>query len=167
MKIQDYLKAVITESYSIPSSRDIPPPAGWFTVEQIRVELNLSYTRNASSRALDLHRRGVLDRQAHQFKAKTGQCHMAFVYRPRPPFKTIKQASDGVFAVQADKVPKAFVRIVDYAAKAGVSDVAIRTRVARAGIKPTYFKTARGMSGLHRNAFYRKADLDRVSRKRT
>lgn len=59
--------------------RDHSVPKGWFTVEQIRVELNLSYTRNASSRALDLHRRGVLDRQTHQFKAKTGQCHMAYV----------------------------------------------------------------------------------------
>ena len=140
----------------------IPVPKGWFTVEQIREELNLAYTRNASSRALDLHRRGVLDRQAHQFKAKTGQCHKAYVYRPRPPFKTIKAAADGVFVAQEDKVPKGWVRIVDYSTAARISDVAMRSRVARAGLKPKYFKTARGLSGLHLNAYYRKADLDRI-----
>lgn len=145
----------------------IPVPKGWTTVEQIRDELNLAHTRNASSRALDLHRRGVLDRMAHQFKAKTGQCHKAYVYRPRPPFKTIKAAVDGLFAIQSEKVPKGFVRIVEYATSLRVSDVAVRTRIARAGIKPTYFKTARGMSGVHLNAYYRKADLDRLLSKAT
>ena len=42
---------------------------------------------------------------------------------------------------------------------------AIRARVARACLKPRYFKTARGISGLHLNAYYRKADLDRLLRK--
>lgn len=144
--------------------KEYATPSGWFTVDQIRAELNLSYTRNASSRALDLHRRGVLERQAHQFKALTGQCHRAYIYRPKPPFKTIKEAADGVFEVQQDKIPKGYVRIVDYAARRKVSDVAVRSRISRAGLKPKYFKTSRGASGLHLNAYYLKADLDRIYR---
>jgi hypothetical protein len=39
---------------ALRKENEIPPPKGWATVEQIREELNLAYTRNASSRALDL-----------------------------------------------------------------------------------------------------------------
>jgi hypothetical protein len=140
----------------------IPVPKGWLTVDQIRTDLNLAYTRNASSRAHDLHRRGVLDRQPHQFKANTGQCHKAYIYRPKPPFKSVKAAADGLAAIQSEKVPKGYVRIVEYARSVKVSDVAVRCRIARAGLKPKFFKTARGISGVHRNAFYRKTDLDRI-----
>ncbi|MEY4403644.1 MAG: hypothetical protein RIR91_1679 [Verrucomicrobiota bacterium] len=145
--------------------RDYSCPKGWYTIELIRKELNLAYPRNASSRAYQLYRNGLLDRQVHQFKADTGQCHLAYVYRPRPPFKTIKQAAENNFTAREDKVPKGFVRIVDFASDVGISHVAIRARVARASLKATYFKTARGMSGLHLNAYYRKADLDRLIRK--
>ena len=162
MRVEDFLKAIVAQPVKV-TERTFAPPAGWFTVEQIRDELNLAYTRNASSRALDLHRRGVLDRQPHQFKAKTGQCHRAYVYRPRPPFKTITEAVAGVVVVQQDKVPKGWVRIVDYAVKLKVSDVALRQRISRSGIKPKYFKTSRGASGLHLNAFYREADLKRIT----
>ena len=127
MRVEDFLKAIVAQPIKV-TERTFAPPSGWFTVEQIRDELNLAYTRNASSRALDLHRRGVLDRQAHQFKAKTG-----------------------------------WVRIVDYAVKLKVSDVALRQRISRSGIKPKYFKTSRGASGLHLNAFYREADLKRIT----
>ena len=144
----------------------IPQPKGWYSVEQIRKELGLAHTRNASSRAHELHKRGLLDRQPHQFKANTGQCHRAYVYRPCKPYKTIKEVVQNAFEHQAEKVPKGFVRIIDYAVTVGVSNVAIHGRVIRAGIKPTYFKTPRGISGLHLNAFYRKADLDRLYRKR-
>lgn len=161
MRIKDFMKQV-TESTPMHVEREYPVPKGWLTVEQIREELNLAYTRNASSRALDLFRRGVLERQPHQFKANTGQCHKAYIYRPKPPFKSVKAAADGLFAIQSEKVPKGYVRIVEYATTRGVSDVAVRCRIARAGLKPVYFKTARGISGIHRNAFYRKADLDRL-----
>ena len=144
----------------------IPQPKGWFSVEQIRQELRMAHTRNASTRAYDLYRRGLLERQPHQFKAATGQCHKAYVYRPVPPYRTIKEASEQMFAHRADKVPKGWVRIVDYCLTVNVSDVCVRSRVARAGLRPKYWKTPRGIIGLHLNAFYRKADLDRVMRKR-
>ena len=144
--------------------RNYSSPAGWSTVEQIRAELNLAHTRNASSRAYDMFRRGMLERQAHQFKANPGQCQRAYIYRPVPPYKTIKDAVANVFTVGEDKVPKGWVRLVDYAVKAGVSDVAMRGRVSRAGIKPRYFKTSRGVSGLHKNAFYDVRALDRICR---
>lgn len=143
----------------------IPQPKGWFSVEQIRQELRMAHTRNASTRAYDLYRRGLLERQPHQFKAATGQCHKAYVYRPVPPYRTIKEASEQMFAHRADKVPKGWVRIVDYCLTVNVSDVCVRSRVARAGLRPKYWKTPRGIIGLHLNAFYRKADLDRVMRK--
>ena len=143
-----------------------PTPQGYFTVDQIRVELNMAHGRNASSRAYDLFRRGLLNRVAHQFKAATGQCHKAYVYKPIEPYTSIKQASDSLFAHQADKVPKGWMRIVDYAYGITVSDVSVRSKVARAGLKAKYWKTPRGIIGLHLNAFYKKTDLDRVMRKR-
>jgi hypothetical protein len=144
----------------------IPHPKGWFSVEQIRDELRMAHTRNASTRAYDLYRRGLLERQPHQFKAATGQCHKAYIYKPVPPYISIREASERLFDHRADKVPKGWVRIVDYAHDLNVSDVAIRSRIARAGLRPKYWKTPRGIIGLHRNAFYKKSDLDRLCRKR-
>jgi hypothetical protein len=148
------------------SAEDHPCPAGFSTVEDIRAELRMAHTRNASSRAYDLFRRGLLERKAHQFKAATGQCHKAYVYKPLPPYRSIREAAEGLFAHQADKVPKGWVRVVDYAHDANLSDVALRGRIARASLKPKYWKTPRGIIGLHLNAFYKKADLDRLFAKR-
>ncbi len=145
--------------------RDYSVPKGWFTVEQIRQELNLSHARNASSRAYDLTRRGLLERLPHQFKAGTGQCHRAYVYRPLPPYRSFKEASEQLSRHNQDKVPKGWARIVDLAVELRVSDVAVRGRVSRAGLKPRYFKTARGIIGLHRNAYYWKPDILRLYRK--
>jgi predicted DNA-binding transcriptional regulator len=142
---------------ALRSEGDIPPPKGWYTVDQIREELRMAHVRNASSRALDLHRRGLLERQPHQFKAKTGQCHRAYIYRPVSPYRTIREAAERVFEHQEDVVPKEWVRIVDVAVKLRISDVAVRSRVSRAGLKPRYFKTRRGIIGLHRNAYYHKS----------
>jgi hypothetical protein len=135
----------------------IPPPKGWLTVEQIRQELQLAHARNASSRACDLARRGLLERQPHQFKANTGQCHRAYIYRPLPPYRSVKEAAYKLCRHDQDAVPKGWARIVDLAVELRVSDVAVRGRVARAGLKPRYFKTARGIIGLHRNAYYLKS----------
>lgn len=143
----------------------IPPPKGWATVEQIRQELKLNHARNASSRAADLARRGLLERMAHQFKAKTGQCHRAYVYRPLPPYRTIREAAEQLASHSADTVPKGWARIVDLAVELRISDVAVRGRVARAGLRPRYFKTPRGIIGLHRNAYYLRADVLRLYRK--
>ena len=143
----------------------IPPPKGYSTVEQIRQELQLRHVRNASSRAYDLTRRGLLERLPHQFKAGTGQCHRAYVYRPLPPYRSFKQASEELCRHDEDKVPNGWARIVDLAVELRVSDVAVRGRVSRAGLKPRYFKTARGIIGLHRNAYYWKADIIRLYRK--
>lgn len=145
----------------------IPPPEGWLTVEQIRQELRLRHVRNASSRAADLTRRGLLERMPHQFKAMTGQCHKAYVYRPVPPYRSVVEASECLCEHDADKVPAGWVRIIDLADELRVSDVAIRGRVSRAGLKPRYYKTPRGIIGLHRNAYYRKADILRLYRKAT
>ena len=148
------------------STKDNPPPAGWSSVEAIRSELGIAYTRNASSRAYDLFRRGLLERKAHQFRAATGQCHKAYIYKPLPPYRSIREASENMFDHRSDKVPKGWVRVVEYAHNINLSDVALRGRIARAGLKPKYWKTPRGIIGLHLNAFYKKADLDRLFRKR-
>lgn len=148
------------------SSEDHPCPAGFSTVEDIRAELRMAHTRNASTRAYDLFRRGLLERKAHQFKAATGQCHKAYVYKPLPPYCSIREAAEGLFAHQADKVPKGWVRVVDYAIDVKVSDVSVRSRISRAGLKPKYWKTPRGIIGLHLNAFYKKTDLDGLFAKR-
>jgi hypothetical protein len=150
---------------ALRKENEIPPPKGWATVEQIRQELQLRHSRNASSRAYDLTRRGLLERLPHQFKAGTGQCHKAYVYRPLPPYRSFKQAAEQLSQHNQDKVPKGWVRIVDMAVELRVSDVAVRSRVNRAGLKPRYFKTSRGIIGLHRNAYYRKADILRIYRK--
>jgi len=157
MRPKDFLRLVKQQAtYHADTlvERDIPAPKGWFTVDQIREELRMSHTRNASSRALDLYRRGLLERQPHQFKAKTGQCHMAYVYKPVPPYRTIAEAATRVFEHQEETVPKGWVRIVDVSVKVKLSDVSVRSRIARAGLKPRYFKTRRGIIGIHRNAYY-------------
>ena len=151
---------------ALNDTHDHAVPKGWSTVEQIRQDLGVAYTRNASTRAFELHKRGLLDRQPHQFKAKTGQCHHAYVYRLRKPYRSFREAAANLAAHQADKVPKGFVRVIDYCVEIGVSNVAVFGRVQRAGIKPTYFKTPRGISGLHFNAYYRRSDLNRLYRKR-
>ena len=140
-------------------------PAGWSTIEQIRAELNLAHARNASTRARELWGRGLLERMPHQSKAATGQCHMAYVYRVKKPWRSFAHAAANFAHAVQEKVPKGWVRIMDYCQTVHISHVALRARVARANLKPRYFKTCRGISGLHLNAYYRKADLDRILRK--
>jgi hypothetical protein len=147
--------------------KDYSIPKGWSTIEQIRQELNLAHARNASTRARDLWQRGLLERMPHQTKAFTGQCHMAYVYRPKKPWRNFRQAAENYFTVAEEKVPAGWVRIMDYSADIRISHVALRARVARQNLRPRYFKTSRGIVGLHRNAYYRKADLDRLLRKAT
>ena len=142
--------------------RDYSCPKGWSSVEDIRNELNLAHTRNASSRAYELHKQGLLERQSHQFKAKTGQCHRAYVYRARKPYRTISEAAANTFKAREDKVPRGWVRIMDFCFDVSISHVALRARVARSNLKPRYFKTSRGVSGLHFNAYYRRSELLRV-----
>jgi hypothetical protein len=151
---------------ALHGTKDYSVPKGWHTVEQIRNELNLAHTRNASTRAYQMFRNGLLERVAHQSKAKTGQCHHCYVYRPAKPYKTIKNAADNIFKAREDKVPKGWVRVLDYSFGANISHVAIRARIERTDIPKRYFKTSRGIAGLHLNAYYRKADLDRLLRKR-
>jgi predicted DNA-binding transcriptional regulator len=148
------------------SGRDYAVPEGWFSVDDIRVELRMAHTRNASTRAYDLFRRGMLERQSHRFKAATGQCNMAYIYRPLKPYRSIKEASERLFDHRADKIPKGWIRVVDYANEINISDVAVRGRIARANLKPKYWKTPRGIIGLHLNAFYKKSELDGLYRKR-
>lgn len=143
-----------------------PVPEGWFSIDDIREELRMAHTRNASTRAYDLFRRGLLERKAHSFKANTGQCNRAYIYRPLKPYRSIREASEHLFDHQAEKVPTGWVRIVDYCTKITASHVSVRNRIARAGIKAKYYKTPRGIIGLHHNAYYKKTDLDRVMRKR-
>ena len=143
-----------------------PVPEGWFSIDDIRVELRMAHTRNASTRAYDLFRRGMLERKAHSFKANTGQCNRAYIYRPLKPYLSIRDASDHVFDHQADKVPTGWVRIVDYCANITDSHVSVRNRIARANLKAKFYKTPRGIIGLHLNAFYKKSEIDRVMRKR-
>lgn len=147
---------------ALGGQQDYSVPKGWFTVEQIRIELNLAHTRNASTRAYELHKRGLLERIAHKSKAATGQCHACYIYRPVKPWRTIAEANANNYKVGEDKVPKGWVRIVDYCPPFRYSHVALRAKVLRANLKPRYYKTARGVSGLHLNAYYRKADLDRL-----
>lgn len=158
------LQVLMRELATRPEEKDYSYPPGWQTVEMIRVELNLAHTRNASSRAKDLFKRGVLERLPVQLKCETGQCHRTYVYKPLIPFATIKEASENLHVHEGDVVPKQFVRIVDYALELKTSAVTIRSRVQRSNIRPTYFKTCRGISGLHKNAFYLRTDLDKLSR---
>ena len=172
MRPSEYLKAVMADAEKAAKAEKklnaaIPVPKGWTTVHEICRLLNMAHRRNASSRAHDLHLRGLLDRQLHKGFAKTGQCHMQYVYRPRKPYKSIVQANEAYFRCMADKVPAGWVRIVDYAENIKLSDVALRSRIARARLKPRYFKTPRGIIGLHLNAHFRKADLDRLFCRKT
>ena len=73
-----------------------------------------------------------------------------------------KADAANTFKAREEKVPAGWVRIMDFSLEASMSHVAVRARVARSNLKPRYFKTARGISGLHLNAYYRKADLLRV-----
>jgi hypothetical protein len=82
---------------------------------------------------------------------------MAYVYRPLKPYRSVKEAAERLSSHNQDTVPKGWARIVDLAVELRVSDVAVRGRVSRAGLKPRYFKTSRGIIGLHRNAYYLKS----------
>jgi hypothetical protein len=165
MRVADFIKA-LGEHKPMHATRDYSVPKGWSTIEQIREELGLAHTRNASSRARELWGRGLLERIAHQFKANTGQCHMSYVYRVKKPWRSFAHAANNIAHAVAEKVPKGWVRIMDYCQSVHLSHVALRARIARANIKPKYYKTCRGVSGLHLNAYYRKADLDRLLRRR-
>jgi hypothetical protein len=161
MNLRDFVKAVRSTAVR-QAVREPETPKGWFTVGQIREALGVTYDRNASSRARELWRRGMLDRLQVKTQCPSGSVHKGYVYRPRKPYRTIQEANLMALNHCADKVPKGYVRVIDYAVTARMSDVAIRSRIERSRLRATYYRTPRGIAGLHRNAYYRKTDLDRI-----
>lgn len=152
----------ILAAYASGTDRSVPVPKGWYTISDIRQELGFSYNRNASSRAFELYQRGVLERRLYRARVSSGHCHQTYIYRPKPPFKTITEAAFDWQHVKADKVPAGWIRAVDYARKVGVSVVAVRGAILRRNLKGRMFRTRRGVSGLHMNLHFREAELDRI-----
>ena len=137
-------------------------PEGWSTIHDIRRELRMNHTRNASSRAHDLWRIGVVERRLHRFTALSGQCNKGYIYRPKHPFKSIAEAALNYNAGGEDPVPAGYVRIVDFAASIHLTHVAVRERVKRHGVEGIVLRTRRSHGGLNNNTYYREADLKRL-----
>lgn len=137
-------------------------PEGWFTIHDIREELRMNHTRNASTRAHDLWRIGVVDRKLHRFTALSGQCHKGYIYRPKAPFKSIADAARNYNAGGEDPVPAGYVRIVEFAASIHLTHVAVREKAKRYNLKGINLRTRRSNSGLNNNVYYREADLKRL-----
>lgn len=154
----------ILAAHASGADRDIPVPSGWYTLTMIREELGLGYNRNASTRAYEIYLRGAAERRLYRTRVKSGQCHQTYIYRPKPPFKTMLEAAFGWPDLAADKVPAGWVRPIDYARAINVTVVAVRGLIMRRNLKGRLFRTRRGVSGLHQNLHYRKADLDKAYR---
>lgn len=152
----------ILAAHASGEDRDLPAPDGWYTLSDIRKELGLSYNRNASTRAYEIFMRGGAERKLHRSRVKSGHCHMSYIYKPKPPFKTMIEAAFDSRNLPSEEVPSGWVRPIEYAKMTDRSIVAVRSIIARYSIAGRTFRTRRGLSGLHHNKYYKKADLDRV-----
>jgi len=147
-------------------TRNAAPPAGWFTITDLQRLFNMRWRHNASTRAASMHARGVLERMPWRGVSPEGQPFRAFVYRPAKPYRTLDQAIEGFNVTGAEKVPKGWARPVDIADRLNLSAVAVREMARRHKIPSRYFRTIRGLSGLHQNLYFREADLLALHKRR-
>lgn len=166
MRINDYLRTVRKEAKEPkPGLMNGPPPKGWLTIREIQKLLGMRWAANASTRAKNLHERGILDRMEWKAYRDYGFSR-AFIYKLRPPYKTWQEAIDAYNTVGQEKVPKGWARPVEFARMLGISAEAIRNTVHRYGLPVRLIRTNRGSSGLHNNMYVREADILRVYQKR-
>lgn len=143
-----------------------PAPAGWHTISDLQVMLNMRWRHNASTRAASMYARGVLERRIWRGVTAEGQPFRAFVYRPRRPYKTLEQALAGFICSGQERVPKGYARPTEIADQLHISAVAVREMARRHKIKGRMIRTLRGSSGLHDNLYYPTAVLVALHRRR-
>ena len=146
-------------------TKDTPVPKGWYTVRDIQLLLGMRWAANASTRAKNLHHRGIVDRMEWRAYKDYGFAR-AYIYRLKPPHKTWQQAVDAYHVVGEEKVPKGWSRPIDFARTLGISAEAVRNAIARHGLTTKVFRTNRGVSGLHNNLYVRTAEIVRLYSKR-
>jgi hypothetical protein len=140
-------------------------PKGWYTVRDIQLILGMRWAANASTRAKNLHERGIVERMEWRAYKDYGFAR-AYIYRLKPPHKTWQQAVEAYHTVGEEKVPKGWARPVDFARILGISAEAIRNAMHRHNLETKMIRTNRGVSGLHLNLYIRTSDIMRVYRKR-
>ncbi len=129
-------------------------PKGWYDLDELTLAFNMRWRHNASSRAIAMHKRGVLERRPHRGVTAEGQTYRSFIYRPVKPARTIAEALDAFLTVGEERPPKGWARPVELAEMLDVSAVAVREMCRRRKLKGRYFRTLRGLSGLHQNLYY-------------
>lgn len=131
-----------------------PKPKGWMDIDELTLCFNMRWRHNASSRAISMHKRGVLDRIPYRGISAEGQVFRGFLYRPAKPYRTMEQALQGFLHVGEEKVPKGWARPIEIAEMLNVSAVAVREMCRRRKVKGRFIRTLRGASGLHQNLYY-------------
>lgn len=140
-------------------------PKGWYTVRDIQLILGMRWAANASTRAKNLHARGIVERMEWRAYKDYGFAR-AYIYRLKPPHKTWQQAVEAYHTVGEEKVPKGWSRPIDFAKTIGISAEAVRNAIHRHGLTTKVFRTNRGVSGLHNNMYVRTVEILRLYGKR-
>jgi len=150
---------------SLKAKERDPMPKGWYTVRDIQTELGMRWASNASTRAKNLHDRGIIERKLWHAYKDFGYAR-AYIYCLKPPHRTWAEAVDAYHKVGEEKVPKGWSRPIDFAKLLGISAEAVRNAIRRHELPVKLIKTNRGVSGIHVNQYVRTADIIRIYRKR-
>lgn len=132
---------------------------GWYSIHQIQQELKMRWVHNASTRAYNLYRRGLLERRQFIGRQENGNVIRTYMYKPIKPCKTVLEVVHKFMLSTGDKIPKGWHSVSDLAAMMEISHQAVLAMSRRKKMKFRLFRTARGLSGLHYNKHFHISDM--------
>lgn len=139
--------------------RDDGKPKGWWDVHDLRRLWKMQTLSAASNKAKLVAQRGFLERKSYHFISEAGTHSIAYAYRPLKPLNTMAAVEEACANEGAEKPPKGWVSIVEFAVKFGISVQAVHQMTCRHNVARKRFRVKRGFNGLKNLIHYREAEL--------
>lgn len=137
-------------------------PPGWLTIRDLRLAFRFLSLGSTSSKAKELHDKGLLDRKAYQAKAIGGNRSWTFAYKPKKPLKTLDDVMLAAVEVGQDKVPKGWVSAVAFSRIAHISKSAVFQMADRHSLESRLYRVRGGSCGIKPVRHFRLATLKKL-----
>jgi hypothetical protein len=142
-----------------------PIPKGWLTIPDIQKHYGFRWRHSASTRALAMFTRGLLDRKlVRQFSGV--MCCRSYIYRILPPSKSLADADKLFLAAGTEKIPKGWATAKDIALALNVSTQAVWQMANRHKVPSRFYRVRRGLSGVCASRHFQIETMRRLHLKR-
>lgn len=149
-----------------PSGYKVDPiPKGWLTVADLQNHYGVRWRHSASTRAGAMFQRGILDRKLIRQYGGT-MCCRSYVYKLKPPYKTLADADRAFVSAGAEKVPKGWASAKQIADGLGISIQAVWQMANRHKVPHRFYRVQRGLSGVCSSRHFQIGRMRRLHLKR-